>query len=122
MRAKREIVVVVNVGAGLAFVNGKTGAEKACRESRNFGDGNFVAVEGCAFAAGCGVDLFINRVVNYPDKNLIAMRKSNGNTEARVAMGEICCAVERVDVPAKFSVVILAEPFFSSDGVSRKMF
>src|SRR5262249_41197247 len=117
-----EIVVVVNVGAGLTFVYGKTSAEKAGRESRNFGDGNSVAVAGCALAAGCSVELLINRVVNHTDKNLIAMRKGDGHTEARVSVGEIRCAVEGIDVPAILGVVILAEAFLGGDGVRRKIF
>src|SRR5262249_6226165 len=117
-----EIVIVVNIRTCQTLVNGKTGAEKACRESRDFGDGDSVAVEGCTFAAGGSVELLVNRVVNHTDKNLIALSKGNGNTETRVAMGEICCAVERVDVPAKFSVVILAEAFFGSNGVRGEIF
>ena len=41
---EREIVVVVNVGAGLAFVNGKAGAKKAGSKRGNFRNGNFLSV------------------------------------------------------------------------------
>src|SRR5215468_10103711 len=101
-----EIVVVMNVGTSLAFVNGKAGAEETGGKSRNFGDGDFVAVKCCAFAAGGSVELLVNRVVNHTDKNLIVVRKSDRYTEAWVAVSEVRCAVERINVPAKFGVVV----------------
>ena len=121
MGTQCEIVIVMNVGARLALVNGKAGTEKACGQSRNFGDGDFVAVECRAFAAGCGIEFFVNGIVDDAGKDLIAMRKSNGNTEARVTVGEVGCAIEGVDVPAKIGVVIFAEAFFGGDGVGREI-
>jgi hypothetical protein len=37
-------------------------------------------------------------------------------------VGEIGSAVERIDVPAEFSIMILAETFFGGDSVSGKIF
>ncbi len=50
--AEREIVVVVNVGAGLAFVNGKAGAKKAGSKRWNFRNGDFLSVQSGTFAEG----------------------------------------------------------------------
>ena len=108
VRTKREIVVVVNIWAGLALVYWKPGAEKASGESLHLRDGNLVAVKCGAFSAGGGEEFFVNGIVNDADEHLIMTSQRDGNTEARIAMREVGGAVERVHVPAKFCVVILA--------------
>lgn len=120
--AQREIVVVMNVGARLAFVYGKAGAKKTGGKRGNFGDGDFLVVERGAFAASGSEKLFVDGIVNDTGDDLIAPGESNGDAEARVAVGKICGAVERIDVPAEFGFVIFAEPFFCCDGVGRKIF
>src|SRR5262249_5886219 len=119
---QREIVVVMNVGTSPAFGNGKAGGKKTGGKRLNFGDRNLVAVKWGAFAASRGIEFFVNRVVDDTYENLITMRKSDRHTEARVAVSEIRCAVERINVPAKFGVVVLAEAFFRRDGVGWKIF
>ena len=122
VRTKREIIIVMNVGARLAFVNGKTGAKQAGGERRNFGDGDFVAVEGSAFAAGGSEEFFVNRIVNDAGDDFVAMSEGDRDAETGIAVGEVGGAVERVDVPAVLGVAILAETFFRSDGVGGEIF
>ena len=50
------------------------------------------------------------------------MSERDGDAEARIAMSEIRCAIERVHVPAKFGVAVLDQAFFRGDGMSWKMF
>lgn len=50
------------------------------------------------------------------------MSERDGDAETWITVGEICGAVERVDVPAKFSVVIFAETFFGGNRVSWEIF
>jgi len=68
--AKREIVVVVNVGTGLAFVNGKAGAKKAGSKRGNFGNRNFVSVQSGAIAAGSSEEFLVNWVINDTSDDL----------------------------------------------------
>ena len=121
VRAQREIVVVMDVWASLALVNGKAGAKQTGGERWHFGYSDFFAVEGGAFTASCGKKLFINGVVNNTGDDLMAVRESNGHTEAGIAVGEIGGAVERVDVPAVLGVMIFAEAFFRGDGVGGEI-
>src|SRR5450432_1545395 len=50
-----------------------------------------------------------------------AMFEAHGNAKYRVAMGEIRCAVERVDVPAIFVVDAVASSLFAVDAVAGKV-
>lgn len=119
---EREIVVVVNVGTGLAFVNGEAGAKKACRERRNFGNGDLLSVQSGTFAASGSEKFFVNWVVDDTSDDFVAVRECDRDAEARIAMSEICGAVERIDVPAIFGVVITAEALFGGDGVGGEIF
>jgi len=49
------------------------------------------------------------------------MSESDRYAETWISVGEIRCAVERVDVPAKFGVVIFAVAFFGRDGMRWKI-
>ena len=51
-----------------------------------------------------------------------AVCKRDRNAEARIAVGEIGGAVERIDVPAKFGVAFVAGAFFGGDGVVGEIF
>ena len=64
VRAEREVVVVVNVGAGFAFVHGEAGAEQAGGERGNFGNCDFVSVEGSAFAPRGGEEFLVDGIVD----------------------------------------------------------
>ncbi|HLZ13580.1 MAG TPA: hypothetical protein VKP58_13420 [Candidatus Acidoferrum sp.] len=119
---KREIVIIMNVGAGLALVHGKAGAKKACGKRGNFRDGDSFSVEGGAFAAGGGKEFFVDGIVNDAGEDFVLPSESDGDAEARIAVGEIGGAVERVDVPAIFGVVVVAKAFFGGDGVRGKIF
>jgi hypothetical protein len=98
----------MNVGAGLPLVDGKAGAEKAGRERVSFGNSNPFAVERSAFTVGGGKEFFIDGIVDDADENLIALREGDGDAEAGIAVSKICGSVERIDVPAKFGVVVFA--------------
>ncbi len=120
--AEREVVIIVNIRARLTLVNGETGAKEASRERGNFGDGDFLAIEGGAFATGGGEEFFINGIVDDAGDDSVAVSEGDGHAEAGIAVGKIRGAVERVDVPAVLGVVILANAFFGSDGMRRKIF
>lgn len=119
---EREIVVVVNVGAGLAFVHRKASAKKARSKRRNFGNEDFLSVQSGAFAAGSSKEFFVDWVVNDTSDDFVAVSECDRDAEAGIAMGEICGAVERVHVPAIFGVVITAETFFGGDSVGGEIF
>ena len=120
--AEREIVVVVNVGAGLAFVNRKAGAKKAGSERGDFGNGDFLSVQNSTFAASGGKELFIDGVVNDTGDDVVAVRECDRDAEAGIAVSKICGAVEWVDVPTIVGVVITAETLFGGDGVGGEIF
>ena len=119
---EREIVVVVNVGAGFAFVNGKAGAKKAGGKRGNFGNEDFLSVQRGTFAAGSSEEFFVNGIVDDAGDDFVAVSERDGNAETGVPVGEISGSVERVDVPAIFGVVITAEPLFGGDGVRGEIF
>src|SRR5882724_3451177 len=119
---EREVVVVVNVGTGLAFVNGKAGAKKAGSERRNFGNGDFISVQSGAIATGSSEEFFVNWVINDTSDHFVAVGESDRDAETGIAVGEIGGSVERVNVPAIFGVVVTAETFFGGDGVGGKIF
>ena len=120
--AEREIVVVVNVGAGLAFVNRKAGAKKAGSERRNFGNGDFLSVQSGAIATGGSEKFFVNWVINDTSDDFVAVGEGDRDAETGIAVGEIRGSVEWVDMPAIFGVVITAETFFCGDGVGGEIF
>ena len=120
--AKREIVVVVNVGTGLAFVNGKSGAKKAGSERRNFRNADFLSVQSGAIAAGSSEKFLVNRVINDASDDLVAVRERDRDAETGIAVGEIRGSVEWVHMPAIFGVVIAAETLFGGDGVGGEIF
>ena len=119
---EREIVVVVNVGASLAFVNGKPGAKKAGSKRRNFGNGDFLSVQSGAIAAGSSEEFFVNWVINDAGDNFVGVGESDRDAETGIAVREIRGAVEWVNVPAIFGVVITAETLFGGDGVGGEIF
>jgi len=119
---EREIVVVVNVGAGFAFVNGKAGAKKAGGKRGNFGNEDFLSVQRGTFAAGSSEEFFVNGIVDDAGDDFVAVSERDGNAETGVPVGEISGSVERVDVPAIFGVVITAETLFGGDGVRGEIF
>jgi len=120
--AEREIVVVVNVRAGLAFVNGKAGAKKAGGKRGNLGNGNFLSVQSGAIAAGSSEEFFVNWVINDTGHDFVAVGESDRDAETGIPVREIRGAVEWVDMPAIFGVVITAETLFCGDGVGGEIF
>jgi len=120
--AKREIVVVVNVGTGLAFVNGKAGAKKAGSKRWNFRNGEFLSVQSGTIAAGSSEKFFVNWVINDTSDDFVAVGESDRDAETGIAVREIRGAVEWVDMPAIFGVVIAAETLFCGNGVGGEIF
>ena len=86
---EREIVVVVNVRAGLAFVNRKAGAKKAGSERGNFGNGDFLSVQSGTFAAGSSEEFFVNWVINDTSDDFVPVGESDRDAETGIAMSEI---------------------------------
>src|SRR6266705_2989289 len=124
VRALRELAVILKIRDGLAVAHGKTGTEKAGRERGNFGDVNFLAVEGGAFAARGGEEFLVKGVEDDRSKKRVSLGKSNGNAEAGVAVSEIGSAVERIHVPAKLRSrsAFVTRSFFRGNGVLREIF
>jgi len=71
VRTQGEVIVVVNIRAGLTFVHGESGAEKARRERRNFGNLDLLSIKRSAFAAGCREKFLVNWIVDHADENFI---------------------------------------------------
>src|SRR5262249_15244826 len=81
-----------------------------------------VAVESGPFTA-CGSEkLIVNRIVDDTDDDLVATGEGDGNAEAGVAVCEIGGAVERINVPAVFGVVVFAQAFFGGNSVRWEIF
>src|SRR5215467_6302171 len=118
VRALGEFPVVLEIRAELAVARGKSGAKQTCGQRGDFGDGDFFAVTRCAFAARGGVELVVERIENYGSEERVALGKGDGNGEAGIVVREICSAVERVDIPAKFGSGVLPGAFFGGDGVA----
>src|SRR5207245_4294644 len=119
----RELAVILKIRAGLAVAHRKAGAEQAGRERGNFGDVNFLAVEGGAFAARGGEEFLVKGVEDNRGEKRVALGKSNGNAEAGVAVGEIGSAVERINVPAKLRSrsAFMTRSLFGRNGVLREI-
>ena len=121
VRTLGEFAVILKIRAELAIAHGKAGAKQAGRERSDFGDGDFLAVEGGAFAAGGGVKFIVERIEDHGGQERVTLRQSNGNAEAGVAVSEIRGAVERIDVPAKFGSGLLTGAFLGGDGVAGEV-
>ncbi len=124
VRALRELAVILKIRAGLAIAHGEAGAEQAGGECGDFGDVNFLAVEGGPFAARGGEEFLVKRVEDDGGEKRVSLGKSNGNAEAGVAVSEIGGAVERIHVPAKLRSrsAFVTRSFFRGNGVLRKIF
>ena len=123
VRALRELAVILKIRAGLAIPHRKAGAEQAGRERGDFGDADFLAVEGGAFAARGGEEFFEKGVEDDRSKKRVSLGKSNGNAETGVAVGEIGGAVERINMPAKLRSrsAFMTRSFFRGNGVVREI-
>ena len=119
---EREIVIVMNVRACLAFVNGKACAKKAGGKRGNFGNEDFLPVQRGTFAAGGSEEFFVNWVIDDASDDFVAVSEGDRDTEAGIAVGKVGSSVERVNVPAVFGIVITAETLFGGDGVRGEIF
>jgi hypothetical protein len=120
--ALREVTVVLKIGAGFAVAHGEAGAEEARGKRGDFGDADFFAVEGGAFAAGGGKKFAVERIEDHGGEKRVALSERDGNAKTRIAVREVGGAVERIDVPAEFGSSFLAGAFFGGDGMVREIF
>ena len=117
MGAEGKIPVVVNVGASHAFVGGETGAKQAGGQRFDLGNVDGLIVEPGALAAGGGKEFVVDGVIDDTSHQGVALLERDRDAEAGVAVGEICGAVERVNVPAKFRRTFVPRAFLGSDRV-----
>src|SRR6266849_3047822 len=124
VRVLSEVTVVLKIGARFAVAHGKAGTKQACGKRGDFGDVDFLAVKGGAFATRGGEKFVVKRIENRGGEERIALGECNRNAEARIAMGEIRGAVKRVNVPAKFrsGSTLVAGALFGGDGMFGKIF
>src|SRR5713226_326783 len=124
VRVLGEVAVVLKIWAGLAVAHGKAGAQQACREGGIFGNLDFLAVEGGAFAARGGEKFLVKRIEDHGGEKRIPPGERDRDAEARISVREIGGAVERIDVPAKVRSrsALMPRSFFGSDGVLWKVF
>src|SRR5439155_26751839 len=77
---------------------------------------------GGAFPAGGSEEFAAQRVEHDSRDKRPGISERDGNGEARIAVGEIGGAVERVHIPAKAGVQGLAAAFFGMAGVMGEEF
>jgi len=102
VRVLREVAIVLKIRAGFAVAHGKAGAEQAGGECGDFGDVDFFAVEGGAFAARGGEKFVVERIEDRGGEKRIPLGECDRNTEEGIPVSKIRGAVERIDVPAEF--------------------
>jgi len=112
-----EVAVILQIRRALSVVNRETGAEQTGGKCGIFRDLDFFAVERSAFPFCRGEKFIVNWIIDDSNEERAALREGNRNTKTRVAVGKICSAVERIDVPAKFGNGFVAEAFFGEDGM-----
>src|SRR5258708_40274342 len=120
MRAQGEVVIIMNVRIGAALVHGKSGAKQAGGKSLDLGYRDFLAVQRCAFAARRCEKFIINWIVNNACDNRSVLCQRNGSRKARIFVREICCAIQRINVPVKFGTAHVPGTFLGGDGVFRE--
>src|SRR6267154_2703109 len=124
VRVLREVAIILKIRAELSVAYRKTSTEQARRKRRIFGNADFLAVEGGAFAA-CGSKKFVvKRIADCGSEKRISLRESDRNTEARIAMSEIRRAIQRINVPTKFRSrrALMPRSLFGSDSMLGKVF
>src|SRR6266850_2151120 len=84
VRALGEVAVILKIEAGFAIARGKSGAEQAGGKCGDFGDADFLAVEGGAFAAGSGEEFVVDGIEDHGDEQRVALGERDGNAEAGV--------------------------------------
>src|SRR5713226_1383616 len=119
-----EVAVVLKIRAELSVAYGKTSAEQAGRERGIFGDADFLAIKGGAFAARGGEKFVVKGIEDCGGEKRVLLGDSDRNAEARIPVGEIRGAVERINVPAKSQSrsALMPRPLFSGNSVVGKTF
>src|SRR5579859_1780763 len=122
--AQGKVPVVMNVGVRQAFVNWKTSTQQGRGKRWDLRDVNRFPVERGAAAARRRKQLIVKRVEDYARNYGVALRQCDGHGEARVAVSEIRCAVQGIDVPAKLRSggAFVAGALFRDDGMLWKVF
>ena len=130
MRAQSEFLVEVDVRIVVALAAGESGCEQRLAEVAGGRNANAAAIQIRSQAALGDEELITRGVVDYGgnERAVLARREIGGalfeahrDAKYRVAMGEVCGAVERVDVPAVFVVDAVAGALFAVDAVLGKL-
>src|SRR5437879_12619680 len=81
------------------------------------GDSDLFLVQIGAFTSRGSEEFFCDRLINHSHHQLSILLKSNRDRKARVAMGKIGGAIERIDDPAMAPVALLSASLFRHDSV-----
>jgi hypothetical protein len=114
----------LKIRAGFAIAHGKTGAEQARRKRGIFGNVDFLAVEGGAFAARSGEEFVVKGIEDRRGEKSIPLGERDRDAEVGIPMREIRCPVQRIDVPAKFRSrsALVPRSLFGGNGMVGKVF
>src|SRR4030081_3823140 len=88
VRVLGEVAIVLKIRAVLAVAHGKAGAEQAGGKCGDFGDVDFLAVEGGSFAARSREKFIVKRVEDRGGEKRISLGESDRNAEAGIPVGE----------------------------------
>src|SRR5260370_35953942 len=124
VRVLREVAIILKIRAERSVAYRQTSTEQARRKCRIFGNADFLAVEGGAFAACGSKEFIVKRIEDCGSEKRISLRESERNTEARIAMSEIRRAIQRINVPAKFGSrrALMPRSLFGGDSMLGKVF
>src|SRR4029453_1996438 len=116
VRAKSEVVVVMNVRVGTALLHGESGAQQARCQRCDWQNGVFLVVQRCAFATRRCEKFVMNGIVDNPGQSCSMLCESNGDRKAGIFVSKVGGAVQRIDVPMKLRAADVARAFFGDDG------
>src|ERR1700680_1474521 len=100
---------------------GKSGCHERVIEAVHCGDVDSAIVQVSARFALAGEHLVSHWVKNYARDEFALVLERHSDVEHREAMGEVGCAIERIDVPAVVGCARVAAAFLGNDGVRREM-
>src|SRR5215510_4363178 len=118
-----KFAVILKIGDEPTVAHGKSSTQQACRKRSVSRDRNSFAVERCAFAARCSVQLVVERIKHGGNEQRVALRQRDGNAETGVPVREICSAIEGINMPTKFRSgrALVSRPLFCRNGMLRKI-
>src|SRR6185436_16655964 len=95
------------------------GADERALQADVRADANALAIQLCAFAAGCREQLLPHRVVDDCVLHAPATLHADRHRKVRIAVQEVRSAVERVDDPDEFVVVAALTAFLRKKSMLR---